>query len=141
MRHGRDADAVVQIHRGVRKRWLGRSCGAMRCALYEDPVLSVLSWRDESEAIALAKATEYDLTASILTNNVRSVQRRASGQVRLCLDQRRFGPLLRRTFRRLQEQPGAYLNTGDRMPFGVVGRTLVAPATAIGRKGAEGPKT
>ena len=26
----------------------------------------------ESEAIALAKATEYDLTASILTNNVRT---------------------------------------------------------------------
>ena len=38
----------------------------------EDPVLSVLSWRDESEAIALAKATEYGLTASILTNNVRT---------------------------------------------------------------------
>jgi hypothetical protein len=30
----------------------------MRRAHYEDPVLSVLSWRDESEAIALAKATE-----------------------------------------------------------------------------------
>jgi hypothetical protein len=40
--------------------------------VYEDPVLSVLSWRDESEEIALAKATEYGLTASILTNNVRT---------------------------------------------------------------------
>jgi betaine-aldehyde dehydrogenase len=38
----------------------------------EDPVLSVLSWRHESEAIAFAKATEYGLTASILTNNVRT---------------------------------------------------------------------
>jgi 2-formylbenzoate dehydrogenase len=44
----------------------------MRRVLYEDSVLSVLSWRDESEAIALAKATEYGLTASILTNNVRT---------------------------------------------------------------------
>jgi hypothetical protein len=70
--------------------------------VYEDQVLSVLSWRDESEAIALAKATEYGLTASILTNNVRTAF--SDAQVRLCLDQRRFGPLLRHTFRRLQEQ-------------------------------------
>ena len=96
--------------------------------VYEDPVLSVLSWRDESEAIALAKATEYGLTASILTNNVRTAFSAARGQVRLCLDQRRFGPLLRRTFRRLQEQPGAYLNTGDRMPFGLL--CVLMPITA-----------
>lgn len=34
------------------------------------PVLSVFSWRDESEAIALANATEYGLTASIFTNDL-----------------------------------------------------------------------
>jgi hypothetical protein len=58
IRLGRDADAVVRIHRGVRKRG-GLAARAGLCgALYEDPVVSVLSWRDESEAIALAKATE-----------------------------------------------------------------------------------
>jgi betaine-aldehyde dehydrogenase len=41
------------------------------------PVLSVFSWRDESEAIALANATEYGLTASILTNDIRTALRAA----------------------------------------------------------------
>jgi acyl-CoA reductase-like NAD-dependent aldehyde dehydrogenase len=41
------------------------------------PVLSVFSWRDESDAIALANATEYGLTASILTNDIRTALRAA----------------------------------------------------------------
>jgi acyl-CoA reductase-like NAD-dependent aldehyde dehydrogenase len=41
------------------------------------PVLSVFSWRDESEVIALANATEYGLTASILTNDIRTALRTA----------------------------------------------------------------
>jgi aldehyde dehydrogenase (NAD+)/betaine-aldehyde dehydrogenase len=41
------------------------------------PVLSVFSWRDESEAIALSNATEYGLTASILTNDIRTALRTA----------------------------------------------------------------
>jgi aldehyde dehydrogenase (NAD+)/betaine-aldehyde dehydrogenase len=41
------------------------------------PVLSVFSWRDESEAVALANATEYGLTASILTNDIRTALRAA----------------------------------------------------------------
>jgi betaine-aldehyde dehydrogenase len=39
------------------------------------PVLSVFSWRDESEAIALANATEFGLTASILTSDIRTALR------------------------------------------------------------------
>jgi betaine-aldehyde dehydrogenase len=41
------------------------------------PVLSVFSWHDESEAIALANATEYGLTASILTNDIGTALRAA----------------------------------------------------------------
>jgi betaine-aldehyde dehydrogenase len=41
------------------------------------PVLSVFSWRDESEAIALANATEYGLTASIFTNDIKTAFRAA----------------------------------------------------------------
>jgi hypothetical protein len=36
----------------------------MRRALYEDPVLSVLIWRDESEAIALAVQRPVALSAA-----------------------------------------------------------------------------
>ncbi len=35
------------------------------------PVLSVFSWRDEKEALQLANATEYGLTASIFTNDIK----------------------------------------------------------------------
>jgi acyl-CoA reductase-like NAD-dependent aldehyde dehydrogenase len=41
------------------------------------PVLSVFSWKDEAEAIALANATEYGLTASIFTNDLRTALRAA----------------------------------------------------------------
>jgi acyl-CoA reductase-like NAD-dependent aldehyde dehydrogenase len=41
------------------------------------PVLSVFRWRDESEMMALANATEYGLTASILTNDIRTALRTA----------------------------------------------------------------
>jgi aldehyde dehydrogenase (NAD+)/betaine-aldehyde dehydrogenase len=41
------------------------------------PVLSVFSWRDESEAIELANATEYGLTASILTHDIATAFRAA----------------------------------------------------------------
>jgi aldehyde dehydrogenase (NAD+)/betaine-aldehyde dehydrogenase len=41
------------------------------------PVLSVFSWRDESEAIALANSTEYGLTASIFTNDIKTAFRAA----------------------------------------------------------------
>jgi len=41
------------------------------------PVLSVFSWRDESEAIELANATEYGLTASILTHDIATALRAA----------------------------------------------------------------
>lgn len=41
------------------------------------PVLSVFSWRDENEAIALANATEYGLTASIFTNDIKTAFRTA----------------------------------------------------------------
>ena len=41
------------------------------------PVLSVFSWKDESEVIALANATEYGLTASIFTNDIKTAFRAA----------------------------------------------------------------
>jgi len=41
------------------------------------PVLSVFSWRDEDEAMALANATEYGLTASIFTNDIKTAFRAA----------------------------------------------------------------
>jgi betaine-aldehyde dehydrogenase len=41
------------------------------------PVLSVFSWRDESEAIALANSTEYGLTASIFTHDIATAFRAA----------------------------------------------------------------
>jgi betaine-aldehyde dehydrogenase len=41
------------------------------------PVLSVFRWHDESEMMALANATEYGLTASILTNDIRTALRTA----------------------------------------------------------------
>ena len=43
------------------------------------PVLSVFSWRDEKEAIDLANATEYGLTASIFTNDLNAAFRAARG--------------------------------------------------------------
>ena len=39
------------------------------------PVLSVLRWKDEEEAIALANATEYGLTAAIWTENLNTAFR------------------------------------------------------------------
>jgi 2-formylbenzoate dehydrogenase len=46
--------------------------GSMRIATEEifGPVLSVLSFADDAEAVALANATEYGLTASIYTNDL-----------------------------------------------------------------------
>jgi acyl-CoA reductase-like NAD-dependent aldehyde dehydrogenase len=41
------------------------------------PVLSVFSWRDEQEALALANSTEYGLTASIFTNDLDAAFRAA----------------------------------------------------------------
>ena len=41
------------------------------------PVLSVLRWRETAEAIAMANATEYGLTAGIWTNDVTTAMRTA----------------------------------------------------------------
>ena len=41
------------------------------------PVLSVFSWRDEDEALKLANSTEYGLTASIFTNDIKTAFRAA----------------------------------------------------------------
>jgi betaine-aldehyde dehydrogenase len=41
------------------------------------PVLSVFKWRDEQEAIAIANSTEYGLTASIWTNDLKTAFRMA----------------------------------------------------------------
>jgi betaine-aldehyde dehydrogenase len=52
---------------------------SMRIAREEifGPVLSVFSWRDEKEALALANSTEYGLTASIFTNDLDAAFRAA----------------------------------------------------------------
>jgi 2-formylbenzoate dehydrogenase len=49
----------------------------MRIATEEifGPVLSVLTWRDEEEAVALANAVDYGLTASIWTDDLRTAHR------------------------------------------------------------------
>ena len=39
------------------------------------PVLSVFTWKDEAEALELANATEYGLTASIFTNDIKTAFR------------------------------------------------------------------
>ena len=41
------------------------------------PVLSVFSWSDEGEAMKLANSTEYGLTASIFTNDIKTAFRAA----------------------------------------------------------------
>jgi aldehyde dehydrogenase (NAD+)/betaine-aldehyde dehydrogenase len=41
------------------------------------PVLSVFSWKDEKEALQLANSTEYGLTASIFTNDLKTAFRTA----------------------------------------------------------------
>jgi betaine-aldehyde dehydrogenase len=41
------------------------------------PVLSVFRWKDEKEAFALANGTEYGLTASIFTNDIKTAFRAA----------------------------------------------------------------
>ncbi|MGV6874727.1 aldehyde dehydrogenase family protein [Pseudochelatococcus sp. B33] len=41
------------------------------------PVLSVLSWKDEAEALEIANATSYGLTASIWTNDIKTALRAA----------------------------------------------------------------
>jgi acyl-CoA reductase-like NAD-dependent aldehyde dehydrogenase len=53
--------------------------GNMRIAREEifGPVLSVFSWKDEKEALALANSTEYGLTASIFTNDLKTAFRAA----------------------------------------------------------------
>jgi acyl-CoA reductase-like NAD-dependent aldehyde dehydrogenase len=43
------------------------------------PVLSVFSWRDEAQALALANSTDYGLTASIWTNDIKTALRMARG--------------------------------------------------------------
>src|SRR5262249_16694539 len=52
---------------------------AMRIAKEEifGPVLSVFRWKDEKEALALANSTEYGLTASIFTNDIKTAFRTA----------------------------------------------------------------
>jgi len=54
---------------------------SMRLAREEifGPVLSVLRWREESEAIAMANAVEYGLTAAIWTNDLNRAIRMARG--------------------------------------------------------------
>src|SRR4029077_8916601 len=39
------------------------------------PVMSVFSWKDEKEALALANSTQYGLTASIFTNDLKTAFR------------------------------------------------------------------
>ena len=39
------------------------------------PVLSILTWKDEEEAIRMANATPYGLTAAVWTNDVRRAHR------------------------------------------------------------------
>lgn len=53
--------------------------GSMRIAREEifGPVLSVFKWRDEQEAYDLANATQYGLTASIWTNDLKTALRAA----------------------------------------------------------------
>jgi acyl-CoA reductase-like NAD-dependent aldehyde dehydrogenase len=53
--------------------------GNMRIAREEifGPVLSVFSWKDEKEALTLANSTEYGLTASIFTNDIKTAFRAA----------------------------------------------------------------
>jgi acyl-CoA reductase-like NAD-dependent aldehyde dehydrogenase len=53
--------------------------GNMRIAKEEifGPVMSVFSWKDEKEALALANSTEYGLTASIFTNDLKTAFRAA----------------------------------------------------------------
>jgi acyl-CoA reductase-like NAD-dependent aldehyde dehydrogenase len=41
------------------------------------PVLSVFKWRDEKEAVDIANSTEYGLTASIWTNDIKTALRMA----------------------------------------------------------------
>src|SRR4029450_4161776 len=41
------------------------------------PVMSVFSWKDEKEALAVANSTEYGLTAPIFTNALRTALRTA----------------------------------------------------------------
>jgi aldehyde dehydrogenase (NAD+)/betaine-aldehyde dehydrogenase len=50
---------------------------SMRIAKEEifGPVLSVFTWKDEAEALKLANATEYGLTASIFTNDIKTAFR------------------------------------------------------------------
>jgi betaine-aldehyde dehydrogenase len=43
------------------------------------PVLSVFKWRDEKEVIDLANSTDYGLTASIWTNDIKTALRVAKG--------------------------------------------------------------
>jgi len=52
---------------------------AMRIAKEEifGPVLSVFRWKDEQEALKLANSTEYGLTASIFTNDLKTAFRTA----------------------------------------------------------------
>lgn len=52
---------------------------SMRIAKEEifGPVLSVFTWKDEKEALALANGTEYGLTASIFTNDIKTALRAA----------------------------------------------------------------
>lgn len=43
------------------------------------PVLSVFKWRDEKEALEIANSTDYGLTASIWTNDIKTALRVARG--------------------------------------------------------------
>jgi acyl-CoA reductase-like NAD-dependent aldehyde dehydrogenase len=56
---------------------------SMRLAREEifGPVLAVLRWREQSEAIAMANAVEYGLTAAIWTNDLNRALR-VAGQVK-----------------------------------------------------------
>ena len=88
MRRGREADDRRQA--AGRQRLLARLLArtdrvrrrrspSMRIAREEifGPVLSVFQWKDEDEALKLANSTEYGLTASIFTNDLKTAFRAA----------------------------------------------------------------
>ncbi|MDQ0304957.1 aldehyde dehydrogenase (NAD+)/betaine-aldehyde dehydrogenase [Ancylobacter polymorphus] len=79
--HGGRRPSDEQFRRGY---WLEPTVftdvvSTMRIAQEEifGPVLSVMRWKEESEAFAIANATSFGLTASIWTNDIRAALRAA----------------------------------------------------------------
>ena len=67
------------------------------------PVLSVLRWSDEEEALRQINQVEYGLTFSVFTNNVgESAPHNRTSPGWVLLDQRGVAPRCRLSFRRLQ---------------------------------------